>query len=63
MVDPKSYELAEYFLADEEILFARVTTMALAQAIQDVVEDWLREAREEGHIRERSSWRTGGTES
>jgi hypothetical protein len=37
LVDPKSHELAEYFLADCDLLIeGRVTTMALAQTIQSV---------------------------
>jgi hypothetical protein len=52
MVDPKSYELAEYFLAD----FTGVTkemTMQLAQNLQDEVEDWIMVARNDGAIREK----------
>ena len=52
LVDPKSHELAEYFLADCDLLIeGRV--MALAQTIQSAIEDWLIEAREDGHIRDR----------
>jgi hypothetical protein len=52
MVDPKSYELAEYFLAD----FTGVTpemTMQLAQVIQGGLEDWLTAAQNDGAIREK----------
>lgn len=52
MVDPKSFELAEYFLAD----FTGVTpemTMQLAQVIQDGLEDWLTVAQNDGAIREK----------
>jgi hypothetical protein len=53
LVDPKSHELAEYFLSDCELLIeGRV--MALAQVIQSAIEDWLIEAREDGHIRTKS---------
>jgi hypothetical protein len=52
MVDPKSFELAEYFLAD----FTGVTPemiMQLAQNVQDEVEDWIRVAENDGAIREK----------
>jgi hypothetical protein len=52
MVDPKSYELAEYFLQD----FTGVTkemTMLLAQEVQEVVEDFLTVAQNDGAIREK----------
>jgi hypothetical protein len=53
LVDPKSYELADYFLADCDLLIeGRV--MALAQVIQSTIEDWLIEARQDGHVRDRS---------
>ena len=51
MVDPKSYELAEYFLAD----FGKVPkklTMQLAEYIQEAVEDWLGWAEDKGLIEE-----------
>ena len=52
MVDPKSFDLAEYFLAD----FTGVTpelTMQLAQEVQEVVEDFLTVAQIDGAIREK----------
>ena len=52
MVDPKSFDLAEYFLAD----FTGVTpelTMQLAQEVQEVVEDFLTVAQNDGAIREK----------
>jgi hypothetical protein len=44
-VDPKSYELAEHFLADDDVrdltpAQVKQRTMSLAQAIQRAVEDW-----------------------
>jgi hypothetical protein len=54
LVDPKSHDLAEYFLADCEMKNKKVTVMALAEVIQEAVEGWYIEAREEGHIKERS---------
>jgi hypothetical protein len=54
LVDPKSYDLAEYFLADCEMKNRKVTVMALAEVIQEAVEGWYIEARAEGHIKERS---------
>jgi hypothetical protein len=54
LVDPKSHDLAEYFLADCEMKNKMVTVMALAAAIQEAVEGWYIEARAEGHIKERS---------
>lgn len=40
-VDPRSFELAEYFLAEPRAAHSR--TMSLAQAIQQAVEDWFEE--------------------
>jgi hypothetical protein len=53
-VDPKSHALAEYFLADCEMKNRKVTVTALAEVIQEAVEGWYIEAREEGRIKERS---------
>jgi hypothetical protein len=53
LVDPRSFELAEYFLADCDVL-VEGRVMSLAEAIQEAVEDWYIEAREEEHIKERS---------
>lgn len=44
--DPKSYELAEHFLADDDVrdltpTQVRARTMRLALAIQQAVEDWI----------------------
>ena len=51
MVDPKSYETAEAFLASwagvDEAL-----TMQLAQEIQDTIEDWINQAQRQGLIHE-----------
>ena len=51
MVDPKSYELAEHFLAGLEPVTEAIK-MGLAQHIQDAVEDWLSEAEEHLGVRE-----------
>ncbi len=43
LVDPKSYELAEHFLADDYRVSSQQhekRVMSLAQAIQQAVEDW-----------------------
>lgn len=43
LVDPKSHELAEHFLADDEQVSRQhhnKRVMSLAQAIQQAVEDW-----------------------
>jgi hypothetical protein len=44
LVDPKSYELAEYFLPDintTDKAARRKLTMNLAQDIQQAIEDWI----------------------
>jgi len=51
LVDPKSYELAEHFLADDDVSDltpAQIAqrTMRLAQAIQRAVEDWMEDEAE-----------------
>jgi len=49
-VDPKCYELAEAFLADEDPeIRTAATTFKLAQAIQDCIEDWLGTSREKAN--------------
>jgi len=66
MVDPKSYELAEYFLADFAItplavaeyqaadaeIATKGLTIQLAQTIQDAIEDFLNAAERDGFIEE-----------
>lgn len=47
MVDPKSYETAEYFLADFKPV-PEVKTMELAQVIQDAIEDWIGDGERSG---------------
>jgi hypothetical protein len=44
--DPKSYELAEHFLADDDVrdltpAQVKARTVSLALAIQQAVEDWI----------------------
>ena len=39
-VDPESYKLASYFLADAEVTEKK--RRELAQVIQDAIEDWLK---------------------
>jgi hypothetical protein len=51
MVDPKSYELAEYFLDDFGPV-VEAMKMQLAQAIQNAVEDWIADAVNDGLIAE-----------
>ncbi len=46
MYDAKCEELAEYFLTGEKAVKSRDVT-ELAQTIQDAIEDWLEQNREE----------------
>jgi len=53
MVDPKTYELAEAFLADfAPVSNAETLTMELAQHIQNALEDWINDAEKRGLIKE-----------
>jgi hypothetical protein len=52
LVDPKSYELAEHFLQDDDVRDLTPTqqkarTMSLAQAIQEAIEDWVEDEERE----------------
>jgi hypothetical protein len=52
-VDPKSYDLAQHFLSDDDVrdlTAAQVDalTMSLARAIQEAVEDWMADEADAG---------------
>jgi hypothetical protein len=52
LVDPKSYELAEHFLADDDVsgltpAQQEARRMSLALAIQEAVEDWVEDEERE----------------
>jgi hypothetical protein len=66
--DPKSYELAEYFLADNLHRFSKAKVDALAQHIQEAVEDWLsadgaEPEPEPAGSRDRDEWRHEAAEA
>jgi hypothetical protein len=42
--DPKCYELATAFLADENTLDTSTNRESLAQEIQDTIENWIEDA-------------------
>lgn len=48
LVDPKSHELAEHFLGDDDVPRAEneLRIQSLAQAIQRAVEDWIEDESE-----------------
>lgn len=48
--DPRCEELGRLFLGDEPDLLTDTTAAELAQEIQDVIEDFIREARDAGRI-------------
>jgi hypothetical protein len=48
-VDSKCYDLAVDFLADEPTLDTEDARKELAQEIQDAVESWFIDKRDEGH--------------
>ena len=47
--DSKCYDLAEHFLEDEPTLKTEEMKNQLAQEIQDAVESWIIDKRDEGH--------------
>ena len=52
LVDPKSHELAAYFM--EDFGGGKRATMILAEVIQEAIEEWIDTARSESLIREES---------
>lgn len=43
--DPRCYKLAEAFLADEPEIQTETDTRALAQRIQEAIEEWIEGAK------------------
>ncbi len=57
--DSKCYDLAAAFLEDEMHLFTEKNNVALAQAIQSAIEEWIASAKDNYEPNDPPGWEAG----